>query len=481
MRTEENGLKELLENARQQLIKPFAKTRRTLLFLLNISYLVLIPTFLISEKLATGHYVPHPILGWVYALVGVANMVSAVYNLMRLRDWHTLRLAGFVFRVSEAGRVDETIRWVSVVSILIMSFCHMSGLGNPSSDAIITDFALGHSLIVCSAILLNRKASFGWFLIVLGLLIYASFFQKGYSYQYNYLTPTESARYMTALEQNKPWALGRQKELRQNSLNPPTVSRYFNTWLIFILVAFLVSYFCMGITLDVFKVIPGVTEEIKVAIDATSRAELDRQRERNQAEEQRLLLRQETLSAELKALKAQINPHFLYNTLNYFYIKSQDDSPELAEAVLKLADIMRYSMHDDRDRVGLDEEITYMKQFIDLHQLRNRHKLFIDFSVTGPTGKKEIPPFLLIGLVENAFKHGKMNEAEHPLIIRIEATSTAFTLYSINKKNRKQRVESNQIGLTNLRRRLALTYDQNYSFDIDQDEDFFRVQLTIKA
>jgi hypothetical protein len=446
MRTEENGLKELLENARQQLTKPFAQTRRTLLFLLNISYLGLIPIFLISEKLANGHYVPHPILGWVYALVAGANLVSALYNLMRLRSWHTIRLAGFVFRVSEAGRVDETIRWVSVVSILIMSFCNMSGLGNPSSDAIITDFALGHSLIVSSAILLNRKASFGWFLIVLGLLIYASFFQKGYSYQYNYLTPTESARYVNALEQNKPWALARQKELRQNSLNPPTVSRYFNTWFIFILSAFLTSYFCMGITLDVFKVIPGVTAEIKEAIDATSRAELDRQRERSQAEEQRLRQRQETLSAELKALKAQINPHFLYNTLNYFYMKSQDDSPELAEGVLKLADIMRYSMQDDRGRVGLDEEIMYMKQFIDLHQLRNSQKLFIDFSVKGPTNEKEIPPFLLIGLVENAFKHGKMNEPEHPLIIRIEATKSAFTLYSSNKKNRKQRVESNQIG-----------------------------------
>lgn len=481
MKNEETGLKDLLESSRQQLTKPFSKTRRKLLLWLNLSYLCLIPVFLISEKLSVGHYVPHPALGWIYALVLLANLVSLVYNFLRLRGWQTIRLLGLQSHINTSRRTDLIIRWVSVLSILIMSFCNMMGLGNPSNDAILTDFALGHSLIVTVAILMSRWASFAWFAIVLGLLVYVAFFQKGYSYQYNYLTPTESARYQQALSEGNPSALARQAELRANGLNPPTVSRYFDTWFVFILGSYLTAYFCMGITLDVFKVIPKVTGDIKEAIEATNRAELNRQRERSQADEQRLLLRQETLSAELKALKAQINPHFLFNTLHYFYVKSQDVDPDLAEGVLKLSEIMRYSMHDDRSRVGLDEEINYLKQFIDLHQLRNPNTLFIDFSVKGPTDQQKIPPFLLNGLIENAFKHGKMNEADHPLIIRIEATPSAIRLFTSNKKNRKKRVESNHIGLTNLNRRLALTYDKNYSFEIDQDEDFFRVQLTIKT
>lgn len=481
MKNEENGLKDLLENSRQQLTKPFAKTRRKLLLWVNFSYLCLVPVFLISEKLSVGHYVPHPALGWIYALVMLANLVSLVYNYLLLRGKKTIRLFGFQARINSTSRWDVTIRWISVVSILVMSFCNIIGLGNPSNDAIVTDFALAHSLIVTVAILMGRRASFAWFVIIMGLLFYVSFVQMGYSYRFNYLTPTESAQYEDALRQNQPSALARQAELRENGLNPPTVSRYFDVWFVFILSSYLTAYFCMGITLDVFKVIPTVTEDIKEAIDATNRDQRDRQRERSQADEQRLLLRQETLSAELKALKAQINPHFLYNTLNYFYMKSQDVAPEMAEGVLKLADIMRYSMQDDRGPVGLDEEINYMRQFIDLHQLRHSHQLFIDFSVEGPTHEKEIPPFLLIGLVENAFKHGKMNEADHPLIIRIEATQTAINLFMANKKNRKQRVESNNIGLANLRRRLALTYDKNYSFEVNQDEDYFRVQLTIQT
>ncbi|GAB3220187.1 sensor histidine kinase [Spirosoma arcticum] len=481
MRNEEIGLKDLLENSRQQLKEPFTKTQGRLLLILNFGYLGLVAIFLISEKIATGYFIPNPILGVIYILVGVTNLSSAIYSSLLLVSKKTISLAGFSIRISTDKRLETTMRWASALSVMTMSLCHMIGIGNPSSDAILTDFALGHSFTLLSAMLLGRTASFVWFLTVIGLLIYVTFVRNEYSYQYNYLTPAESSRYETALGSNQSWALARKETLQKNGLNPPKISRYFNIWLVFMLIAFLTAYFCLTTTLSVYRIIPTVTENIRVAINASNQQELEREREQSQAEEQRLLLRQETLSAELKALKAQINPHFLYNTLNYFYMKSQDVAPEMAEGVLKLAEIMRYSMQDDRGPVVLDEEINYMQQFIDLHQLRHSHQLFIDFSVAGPTHEKEIPPFLLIGLVENAFKHGKMNEAGDPLIIRIEATQTAINLFIANKKNRKQRVESNNIGLANLRRRLALTYDTNYSFRVDQDEDYFRVELSIQT
>lgn len=481
MRNEEIGLQGLLESSRQKLTKPFARTQRTLLVMLNASYILLTPIYLIMEKVANGYFVPHPILGYVYAAVGLANLASFIYNGLLLLGKQSIVVFNRKLYLSNDKQLDIVLRWASLISIMLMSVCHMLGIGNPSSDAILTDFALAHSLIVLSAMLLGRKASIVWFVLVLGTLIYVSFVQNGYSRRFNYLTPTESVRYESALAQHIPWALTRQRELKASSLNPPTVSRYFNTWLVFILIAFFTAFFFMSITLDVFNVIPTVTEEIKEAINTSKRQELAIERERSQAEEQRLQLREQTLQAELRALKSQINPHFLYNTLYYFYIKSSDTLPDLGQAILKLSDIMRYSMQDDLNLVNLDGEITYMNHFIALHQERNNNKLFIDFSVKGMTAEKMIPPFIFISLVENAFKHGKMNEAANPLTIRIETTETTIGFYSSNRKNQKNRPESNNIGLTNLVRRLDLTYEGRYSFTIDQDENQYSCQLIIQA
>jgi len=479
IRNEEIGLQELLESSRRKLTKPFARTQRTLLVLLNASYIILTPIFLIMEKLATGHFVPHPLLGFVYAGVGIFNLISAIYNIQLLRGSNSVAAFSQWLTHVNSQQLDLLLRWASVGSIMIMSICHMTGLGNPSGDAILTDFALAHSLIVLSAMLLGRRASLIWFIIVMGLLFYVAFIQKGYSYQFNYLTPTESVRYQAALDHHLPWALARQAELKANGLNPPRISRYFNTWAVFIMIAYLTAYFCLGITLDIFKVIPTVTEDIKEAINTSKRQELALERERSHAEEQRLQLREQTLQAELRALKSQINPHFLYNTLYYFYIKSSEIMPDLGEAILKLSDIMRYSMQDDLNLVNLDGEINYMNHFIALHQERNKHKLFIDFTVKGITANKQIPPFVFISLVENAFKHGRMNQADHPLIIRIQTTETEIIFYCWNKKNQKNRPESNHIGLANLIRRLDLTYESNYTFTVDQGEDYYSCQLLI--
>lgn len=338
-------MKELLENSRQQLAKPFAKTQRRLLIFLNVTYLLLVPTFLISEKLATGRFVPHPFLGVIYLAVAATNLISALYNYLLLIDKRSVSLLGTTIQVTGSLRSDDTIRWASILSLMGMSFFHMIGFGNPSNDSILTDFALGHSLIVLAAILIGRNASFVWFVIVLGILVYVTL-RNGYSYQFNYLTPAESSKYQQALETQQPWALARKAALETNGLNPPKLSRYFNTWLVFILVAFLTAYFFNGITHDMFKIIPTVTEDIKNAIDASSRREIEQEREKNQVEEQRLLFQQEALRAELNFLKSQVNPHFLYNTLNYFYIKAYEHSEELAESIRQLSDIMRYSLKD---------------------------------------------------------------------------------------------------------------------------------------
>ena len=473
-------LTRLLEEAKRQLSQPFANRQRILLIYLNITYLFLAPLFLISEKLATDHYVPHVFLGYTYLFVAVTNCYSAVYNILLLKGITRITLFGKVYELRAEDKIDFITRWLSMVSLMFMSFLNMTGFGNPSSDSILTDFALGHSLIVLTAVLIGRRVAFLWFLVVLGSLFYTTF-RIGYTHQYNYLTPAESVRYEMALQKETQWALKRQTTLREIGLNPPLVSRYFNTWIIFILIAFLTAYFFASISLDMLKIIPTVTQNIANAIETVNSQELEREREKNLAEEQKLLLKQESLHAELNFLKSQINPHFLYNTLSYLYIRGLEYSEELADSIMKVSDIMRYSLRADSDFVLIDEEITYMKDFIAIHQLRNKNKLHILFTIDGMTEKKTIIPFILISLLENGFKHGVLDDEQFPLTLTVSCDATSIRFYMSNKKNERPLIDSTHIGLANIQRRLDLSYPSSHTFKIEQDQDTFKCWLLITA
>lgn len=467
MNQAETQLKQLLERSRQQLTRPFSNVQRQLLYLINIAYLILTPVFLFSEKVATGSYVPDKRLWFVYGFVWLANLISCIYAYLSLKDRH-FSILGQQLKFSELRgntHIEQVLRWTSVLSVMLMSLANMVGIGNPATDSILTDFALAHSLIVLSAMILGRTVMLAWSAIVVLVLFYVTFGQLGYSYQFHYLTPNEAKHFEHALAQKQPWALNRQAVLNASHLHSPQVSRYFNTWIIFIVVAATTAYFFAGVALDLFKIIPEVTDDIKEAIDATKLAE-----------ERRLMQQQETLSAELKALKAQINPHFLYNTLNYFYIKAQEGDPELAESILKLSEIMRYSMRENFNTGALSEEINYMKQFIGLHQLR--HPLYTQFTVEGDISKKQIMPFLLIGLVENAFKHGNMTNPDFPFKVTLTSHNDRIEYVTSNLKNKKPRFESNNIGLINMCQRLERA-SQEYTFDIDETEDMFSCTLII--
>lgn len=467
MNQAETQLKQLLERSRQQLTRPFSDVQRRLLSVINITYLLLTPIYLMGEKLATGSYVPDNRLWFVYGFVCLTNSISGIYALLSLKGIK-ITVFGKQLNFTNLKRnslIEQSLRWTSILSLMLMSVANMVGVGNPSTDSLLTDFALAHSMIVLSAMILGRTAMLTWSAVVVAMLAFVTFGQLGYSYQFHYLTPDESVRYERALEQQQGWALNRQAVLRTNHLNPPQASRYFNSWMVYLMIATATAYFFAGVALDVFKIIPEVTDDIKDAIEATKLAE-----------ERRLLQQQETLSTELKALKAQVNPHFLYNTLNYFYIKSLEVDAELAESIIKLSEIMRYSMREDFNTAKLSEEINYMKQFISLHQLR--YPMYMDFKVTGDIDNKKILPFLLIGLVENAFKHGNMTNPNHPFIIKINVYADCIDFFSSNLKNKKKRFESNHIGLSNMRQRMDRAYEK-YTFDINNTDDIFSCSLII--
>ena len=188
--------------------------------------------------------------------------------------------------------------------------------------------------------------------------------------------------------------------------------------------------------------------------------------------------------AELKFLRSQINPHFLYNTLNYFYSKALPVSPELADSILLLSDIMRYSLQLKENEHGmalLSEEIDHISNMIKINQYRFNNRLQVKFLVTGRSNAVCITPLILITFAENAFKHAELSDPENPLVIRLdvalEAQKIFFSVY--NKKKKGPKEPGTGIGLENAKRRLDFIYGENHELVIFDEAEFYKASLTL--
>lgn len=199
-------------------------------------------------------------------------------------------------------------------------------------------------------------------------------------------------------------------------------------------------------------------------------------------------LRQEKLSAELQFLKAQINPHFLFNTLNNLFAMAEKSQQQpLAEGISELANLMRYMLHEaNADRVPLAREIAYMQSVIELQQLRldEEDDVLISLNVEGNVTQQEIAPLLLIPFVENAFKHGIYLQASSYIKINLKTDGKQIYFHLINSKFDQQLNElqdSSGIGLENVKRRLALIYPDQHDLQIENRSDTFEVKLVIST
>ena len=220
MNQSETQLKQLLERSRQQLIRPFSNVQRRLLYLINIAYLFLTPVFLVSEKMATGAYVPDDRLWFIYSFVWLTNLISGIHAYLSL-EGNKIRFFGKHLNLSRLlhnTRLESSLRWLSVLSVMLMSVTNMAGVGNPSTDSLLADFVLAHSLIVLAAMILGRVVMLIWSGIVMLILTYVTFGQLGYSYRFNYLTPDEAVRYEKGLDQKQTWAVDRQAVLKAITL-----------------------------------------------------------------------------------------------------------------------------------------------------------------------------------------------------------------------------------------------------------------------
>ncbi|MCO5936523.1 histidine kinase [Mucilaginibacter sp. RB4R14] len=191
-------------------------------------------------------------------------------------------------------------------------------------------------------------------------------------------------------------------------------------------------------------------------------------------------LENQRLSAELSFLKSQINPHFLFNSLNSIYSLAYQKSDTTPEAILKLSEIMRYMLYECNDnRVELTKELQYLQNYIDLQKIRFGNNAFINFEVTGEVTNQHIVPLLLISFIENAFKHGVANDALSPILLKINIEDGKLYFFIQNKKHTHNRDSSGGIGLANVRRRLDLLYPGKYNLDIRDEADTFTVQLSL--
>ncbi|HWK59485.1 MAG TPA: sensor histidine kinase [Parapedobacter sp.] len=196
--------------------------------------------------------------------------------------------------------------------------------------------------------------------------------------------------------------------------------------------------------------------------------------------EDRKSLETEKLNAELAFLRSQINPHFLFNSLNSIYSLAYKKSEKTPEAILKLSEIMRYMLYEsNEDLVLLEEEINYLENYIDLQKLRFKEKVYVDLHVDIDVEGHRIMPLLLISFLENAFKHGVSTDKHKPIRIDISVKNGRLNFKAENAKNQLNKDQTKGVGMTNLKRRLQLGYPDRHTINIVESEYYYSSELFI--
>lgn len=189
---------------------------------------------------------------------------------------------------------------------------------------------------------------------------------------------------------------------------------------------------------------------------------------------------QQRLETELENLKSQIQPHFLFNTLNSIYALALRKDEKTADTVVKLSEFLRYVIRDTQNNeVALEKEITYLSNYIDLQKSRLRNTVDIDFGVTGEVSGQKIAPLILFIFIENAFQHGVNPDEESNITIRLKISEETVKLFVSNRNVNKSLASGSGIGIENARKRLNLLYPDRHELRIIEIEEDYTVELSI--
>ena len=218
--------------------------------------------------------------------------------------------------------------------------------------------------------------------------------------------------------------------------------------------------------LAIFFLIGSVSSLISILIQATNRLHK---------------VENDQLQAELRQLKAQIQPHFLFNTLNSIYALAIRNDTHTADTIVQLSEFLRYLFRDaHREHVALVTEINYINNYISLQKARLRDAVNVDYRLDGDANGFQIAPLILFSFIENAFKYGVNPEEDSPIDIHIKVNETRLQLYVSNNKVQVNQLEaSTGIGLSNTKERLRLIYPAAHELTIDDTGKQFRVTLNL--
>ena len=250
----------------------------------------------------------------------------------------------------------------------------------------------------------------------------------------------------------------------------------FNNLIEYILPGYyFISYYSLVDIFKFFIVFAGITTLLQLSTEWFYLIE---------ARQNLIKAQKDKIDAELKALRNQLNPHFLFNSLNVIYSLSLNNSPETSRVLLQLSDILRYILYDTNvDFIPLKEEISLIENYLDIQRYRVNRQTEIKFETQLSDESARIAPMLLLPLVENCFKHGVRKEIRNTFVIIVLNTDENVITFTIeNSKPHKVAEESPDkggIGLDNIRNRLKLIYPGQHKFEVYEGERVFRVKIEL--
>ena len=202
---------------------------------------------------------------------------------------------------------------------------------------------------------------------------------------------------------------------------------------------------------------------------------------RSRNDQKRLLkLEKENLEQQLEYLRYQINPHFFMNTLNNIHALVDIDPEKAKDTILELSKMMRFVLYEgDKKGVPLSREFDFIRHYITLMKLRYTDKVRISVELPQEVPDKLIPPLMLITFIENAFKHGISYQHDSFIDVRVTVNNQKLDFTCRNSKADKPNEEKGGVGLKNVKQRLNLLYDNNYTLNIQDEADVYNVELTI--
>jgi two-component system, LytTR family, sensor kinase len=194
------------------------------------------------------------------------------------------------------------------------------------------------------------------------------------------------------------------------------------------------------------------------------------------------LLKEKNHEMELALIKSKLDPHLLFNTINNIDTLILKDPVEGSVYLNKLSDIIRFMLYDTKaDKISLFKEIEYIDKYISLQKLRTANENYVDFSVTGDIGNKQIAPMIFIPFIENAFKHANNKKLENAITVSIIVNDETLQLLCENRYDSKLTIRNNYGGLGNelIQKRLNLIYGGNHTLEVNKTHDLYSVHLTI--